>query len=133
MRTHLGVAGIDHQPLIVRLIDGHLQQRFPQVFIAPAAKAPMDVFSATIVGRQVTPGSAGTQYPEDGVDEALIVLGDTVPGTLASGQVRFEQNPGAIVDIVAAMHRQFFGGFAVWRTHGSSIYCSIHQSRDGAI
>jgi len=76
-------------------------------FIAPAAKASVGVFPVTVVRGQITPGSAGTQNPENGIDEAPIILSDAAPGASAPGQMRFKQGPGAIVDVVAAVCGQW--------------------------
>jgi hypothetical protein len=101
--VHFGVTGIDHQPLIVGLLNEYFEQGFPLSLIAPAAKAPVGIFPIAIVRRQITPGSACTQYPEDGVDEVTIVTSDTTPRAFLSGQMRGKLGPSVIVNVVAAM------------------------------
>jgi hypothetical protein len=90
MRVDLAVAGINHQPFMVRLINQDLQQGLPQSFIPPAAKAPVGILPISIVQRQVSPGSASTQYPENGVDKSAVIAGDTAPVALLSRQVRLK-------------------------------------------
>lgn len=102
------MTGIDHQPLKIRLVNQALEQRFPNATIAPAAEASMGVLPVAISGRQVTPRSAGSQNPKDGIDELAIVLGNAAPLPRLSWQMRFEQSPISIRKIVAAkgfLHR----------------------------
>jgi hypothetical protein len=100
---HFDVAGINHQPLIVRLVNERFQQSFPGAIVTPAAKAPMGVFPATIVGRQIAPGRACAQYPEDSVKKASIIVGNATPGALAPRKAWLKQLPGVFVNVVAVM------------------------------
>lgn len=43
---NLGVRGIDHQPLEIRLGDQGLEQPGPHALITPATEVPMGVFPA---------------------------------------------------------------------------------------
>ncbi len=74
MRMNFGVTGINHEPLKVRGIDKPFKQSLPNSLVAPSAKAPVGVFPIAIIGRQITPWSAGAQNPQDGIDEEAIIL-----------------------------------------------------------
>jgi hypothetical protein len=103
MGMDFDVAGINHQPLEIRLDDQFFQQSLPEALVAPAAKAPVGVFPVPVIGRQIPPGRAGAQDPENGVEKKPVVFGPTTPESLLSGQMGFEQFPGFIVDVVAAV------------------------------
>ena len=94
------VAGVDHEPFKIRLIDQLLQQLFPDTFIAPAAEAAVGVFPIAIVRRQVAPRRSGAQYPENTVEKTPIVLGDAAPLALLSRKTSGEQFPGMIAQVV---------------------------------
>jgi hypothetical protein len=94
---------INHQPLKVRLVYQSLQQLFPNPLIPPAAKAPVSIFSIPIIWRQVTPGIACTQNPEYSVDEEEIIACISTPCSFTPKQVRFQQYPNSIRNIMAAM------------------------------
>ena len=96
MGMYLAVAGIDHQPLHVRLVDELLKQSLPHTPITPAAEPPMGVLPVAVAGRKIAPGCAGAQYPEDGVKEAAIVLRDASPLPALPGKMRFKEPPGGI-------------------------------------
>ncbi len=57
------MTGVNHQPLIVRLIHQMLQQRPPEPLVPPATEPTMGSFPVSIVRRHITPGSAGAQNP----------------------------------------------------------------------
>jgi len=67
------------------------------------------VFPVPVVGRQIPPGSAGAQYPENGVEKKPVVFGSAAPESLLSGQMGFEQFPSFIVDVVAAVGEWYRG------------------------
>ena len=113
MGMDFDVAGINHQPLEIRLDDQFFQQSLPEALVAPAAKAPVGVFPVPVIGRQIPPGRAGAQDPENGVEKKPVVFGPTTPESLLSGQMGFEQFPGFIVDVLAAVgerYRSSLGG-----------------------
>ena len=93
MRMNLAVAGIDHQPFVVRFINQELQQRFPEAFVAPAAEAPMRILPIAIIGGQIAPGGTCTQDPEHRIDEGAIVFGYASPLSCLARQVGLEQCP----------------------------------------
>ena len=84
------MAGVDHQPLIVRLVDQGLEQFFPQPFIPPAAKPPLHILPIAQIRRQIPPRRTGPQNPEHSVDEQPVVLGDPAPDALTPRQVRLQ-------------------------------------------
>ena len=125
------VAGVDHQPFVIGIDDQFFQESLPESLVAPAAKPAVGVFPVPVVGRQIPPGSAGAQDPENGVEKKPVVFSSATPEALLSGQMRFEQFPGFIVDVVAAVG-EWYGcslvGFA--QLPRFSSHC---QSRDDTI
>src|SRR5512143_3696765 len=97
------VGGIDHYPLIVRLVYHDLQQSFPNAFVAPAAKAPWQVLPVSVVRGQVPPWGTSAPNPEHSIDEQAVVLSDSAPNALTPGQMRLQQPPYWIGYIVPAM------------------------------
>ena len=97
------VAGVDHQPFNIRLVDQLLQKFFPDAFIAPAAEAAMRIFPIAIVGRQVAPGCSAAQDPENTVEKTPIILGDAAPQALLSRKMSGEQFPGLIAQVVTVI------------------------------
>jgi hypothetical protein len=95
-----GVTGVDHKPFKVRLGDDHLQELFPDSFIAPATKAPMRVFPIAVLLRQISPRSTGAQNPDNGINEFAIVSGHTAPYALSAGQMRFNNRPSVISNVM---------------------------------
>ncbi len=82
---NLDVAGVDHQPFIVRLINQLFQQGFPDPFIPPTTKAAMGVFPVTVTRWQIPPESACAQNPEDGIDKQAIITCYAAPATSPAG------------------------------------------------
>ena len=103
------VAGVDHEPFVIGIDDQFFQQALPEALVTPAAKATVRVFPVPVIGRQIPPGSAGAQDPENGVEKKSVVFGSATPESLLSGQMGFEQFPGFIVDVVAAVG-EWYGG-----------------------
>ena len=103
MRVDLDVAGIDHQPLVIRLIDESLQQFFPGALVAPPTKASVGVFPVPVVRRQIAPRGSGAQDPEDRIDKEPVVFGLSSPEAPLPGQMGFEEFPGSFRDVVAAV------------------------------
>ena len=85
MGMDFDVAGVDHEPFVIGLDDQFFQQSLPKTLVAPAAKAPVGVFPVPVIGRQIPPGSAGAQNPENGVEKKPIVFGSATPESLLSG------------------------------------------------
>jgi len=79
MRMNLAVAGINHQPLIVRLVNQNIQEFLPYPLVPPPDKAAVGVAPSAIIRRKVTPRGSGPQYPENRVDKLAIVLGHPAP------------------------------------------------------
>ena len=96
MGMHLAVAGIDHQPLHVRLVNDLLKQSLPNTPVTPATEPPMGILPVAITGRKIAPRCAGTQNPEDGINEASIVLRDASPLPALPRKMRFKEPPGGI-------------------------------------
>ena len=121
------VAGVDHQPFVIGIDDQFFQETLPEALVAPAAKATVGVFPVPIIGRQIPPGSTGAQDPENGVEKKPVVFGSATPEALLSGQMGFEQFPGFIVDVVAAVGEWYRGSLgAVYPL--SSFFSSLSIS-----
>ena len=103
VRMGLDVAGVNHQPLEIRVIQHRFQQPGPLAPVPPAAEAAMGVLPVPVVRRQIAPRGAGAQYPADGVDKAAVVMG--WPPHLAgfSRQVGLQPLPNLVRKIVATM------------------------------
>jgi hypothetical protein len=99
----LDVAGIDHQPFKVGLVDHLLQQLFPDALVAPAAETAMGVFPVPVVRRQIALRRTGAQNPQNAVEKTPVVLGDTAPMTSLSGKMRAEQFPGVVAQVVTVI------------------------------
>ena len=97
------MAGINHQPFEVGLVDPYLEQGFPDAAITPATKASMRILPVPIAWRQITPRRAGAQNPKDRIDEAAVVPGHATPLPRAAREVGFDQSPLAIGQVVAML------------------------------
>ncbi len=60
MGMNLDMAGVDHQPLKVRIINYFIQQLFPNAPIPPPAETAMGILPVPIVWGQVPPGCSST-------------------------------------------------------------------------
>ena len=63
----------------------------------------MNGASVAVVRGQVAPGCAGAKNPEHSVAEAAVVPGVTPHFAGAAGEARFQDCPGAVGAVVAAM------------------------------
>ena len=79
----LDIAGVYHQPLEIRVINHRLQQSGPHAPVPPAAEAAVGVLPISVVRGQISPRSAGAQYPAHGVDKPPVVLGRSAPLALS--------------------------------------------------
>ncbi len=68
MRMNFAMAGVDHQPFKIRLVNQLFQQRFPDALVSPPTKATVRVFPIPIIRGQVPPGRSRAQHPENRVD-----------------------------------------------------------------
>ncbi len=121
------VAGVDHQPLVIGIDDQFFQEPLPKPLVAPAAKPAVGIFPVPVIGRQIPPGSARAQDPENGVEKKPVVFGSATPEALLSGQMGFEQFPGFIVDVVAAVgewYRSSLGEVCPFSSFFSSLSIS---------
>jgi len=84
MRMNLAMAGVDHEPFVIRLDNELFQQRLPNALIAPAAEAPVGVFPTPVGSGQIPPWRARAKNPEHGIDELAVILCDPTPNPGAS-------------------------------------------------
>ena len=103
MRMHLNVCGVYHQPFEIRINHKLFQQLLPDSLVPPTAEPAMCVLPVPVIGRQIPPGSTGTQNPEHRVDEETIVPGFPAPGTLTARKKRFQQPPDPVRNIVPSV------------------------------
>ena len=101
MGMDLAVAGINHQPFIIRVVNEMIEQGFPQSFVSPATKASMRIFPIAVDLGQVPPGCASPQNPEDAIDEASVVMGNPAPLACLTRQMRLQKCPKVIRNVVA--------------------------------
>ena len=71
----LDVAGVKHQPFIIRVIHHRLQQPGPDVSGPRQRRSGGGCSPVPVVRGQIPPGGAGAQNPEHGVDETAVILG----------------------------------------------------------
>ena len=76
---HPDMAGVNHQPFIIRLINQNFQEFFPNIFSAPTDKPLMNNAPLPVTGRQVTPGRPCSQYPKNRIDKTAIILSNPAP------------------------------------------------------
>ena len=103
MGMNLDVAGVDHQPLKVRIVDNRIQQLFPDAPIPPAAKAPMGVLPITVIRWQVPPRSPSTQNPKHRVQKQSVVLGRSTLFASGPRQKGPQSFPNLVRNIVTPM------------------------------
>ena len=96
MRVHLAMAGVDHQPFQVRLVNELLKQSLPNTPITPPAESPMRVLPVAVAFWKITPRRAASQNPEDGVDEAAIVVRNAAPLSTLPRKMRLKAPPDSI-------------------------------------
>ena len=87
------MAGVDHQPFIIRFINQNFSEFFPNAFSAPTNEPLMNAAPLPVIGRQVSPGRSGSQYPKHRVDKTAVILGNSAPLAPLSRQMWFKQCP----------------------------------------
>jgi hypothetical protein len=97
-RHALAVTGIDHQTLVVGVINEALQECLPHALVTPAAKSLMGVFPVAVGLGQIPPRCACTQNPEHSVDELPAVFGYPSSLTVLPWQQRSNDFP--VLDVV---------------------------------
>jgi hypothetical protein len=90
MGVDFAVRSINHQPLIVGLINQDFQQLFPNPFIPPAYETAVRVAPVPVIRRQITPRRTRAHDPENGIDKLPVIFCNTTPNALASRKVRLQ-------------------------------------------
>jgi hypothetical protein len=93
VRVDFDVAGVDHEPLEIRLVDEFPKEVLPESLVSPSAETTVGVFPVPVVRWQIAPRSARSQDPEDGVEEESVVFGSSSPLAFLSGEMRFKEFP----------------------------------------
>jgi hypothetical protein len=81
MGMNLGMACVNHQPLVVGIIDDAFQDCFPDTLLNPTPKPLGNTVPVSVIRRQITPRSTCAENPEDSIDESSIVLCNASPLT----------------------------------------------------
>ena len=67
------------------------QEFFPNIFSVPTDEPLMNTAPLPVIGRQVTPGRSGSQYPKYRIDKTAVILSNPAPLASLPGQMRFKQ------------------------------------------
>jgi len=97
------MTGVNHEPFEIGLDDQFFQQPLPEALVAPSTKAAMRVLPVSVVRRQIAPRGSGAQDPKHRIEKKPVVFGLPAPESLLSRQMRFEQFPSSVIDVVAAV------------------------------
>jgi len=97
------MAGINHQPLIVRLNHERLKELFLNTPVTPTAKSPMGTFPVSKVGRHAAPWRSRSQYPEYRVDKPPVLSSRTTHASFTARQMILYIFPYPIRNIVPTM------------------------------
>ena len=84
------MARVNHEPLIIGLVNQNLQELFPYAFIAPTNEATMSIAPSTIIWGKVAPRCSIAHNPEHCIDKTTIILSYSPPASLATRQMWFE-------------------------------------------
>jgi len=103
MGMNLDVAGVDHQPLKIRIVDDGVQQPLPDAPIPPATEASMGILPISVVGRQIPPGCPSSQNPEHRVQKQSVVPGRSTPLESVPRQKGSQPFPNLVRNIVTPM------------------------------
>lgn len=89
---------------LVRLFLHALEEFLPQSFFAPFVEAAEDRLPRTVPLRQVSPGSAGPQDPQDTVDDLAMILARPSCFRFLRWQERLELFPLLVRQFVPSSH-----------------------------
>ena len=97
------MAGIDHQPFIIRFVNQNFQKFFPNTFSAPTDEPLMNAAPFPVIGRQISPGRPGSQYPKHRINKTPVILSDSSPLAALSRQMGFQQRPHVIAYVMSVI------------------------------
>ena len=95
------IAGVDHQPFKVRVVNDRVQQLLPHSPVPPTAETALGVLPVSVVRGQVAPRGAGAQNPAHGVDKPPVVMGWSTSLALSPKQMWPQPLPNGIDHIMA--------------------------------
>jgi hypothetical protein len=118
MRMNFAVRSVYHKPFkfICFKADYDVEEFFPEPRVAPTPKSLVNSSPFAIIGRQIPPWCAGSQYPKHSVDKSAVVLGYATPLASLPGQIWFQFNPYCVGDIMAmivCIHRENLFAFSL--------------------
>ena len=79
------------------------QEFFPNIFSVPTDEPLMNTAPLPVIGRQVTPGCSGSQYPKYRIDKTAVILSNPAPLASLPRQMWFKQLPYFIVYIMSVI------------------------------
>ena len=103
MGMDLAVAGVNHQPFKVGLVDQRFEKFFPYSLVTPADKPLVHCAPSSVLRRQVAPRRSCAQYPKNSIDKQTIISCHASPLSALPWQVRFQQPPGCIGDVMSPL------------------------------
>jgi hypothetical protein len=100
---HFDMAGIDHQPFIIRFVNQNFQKFFPNTFSSPTDEPLMNAALFPVIGRQISLGRPGSQYPKHRINKTPVILSDSSPLAALSRQMGFQQRPHVIAYVMSVV------------------------------
>jgi hypothetical protein len=78
----------------------------PGAILAPAIEAIVDGLPGSVAFRDIPPGGAGVQDPEDAIDEGVVIVPGMPPAAVMGGmgQEVFDPPPETRIELIAASH-----------------------------
>ena len=106
------------------------QEFFPNIFSVPTDEPLMNTAPLPVIGRQVTPGRPGSQYPKHRIDKTAVILSNPAPLASLPPQMWFEQLPYFIVYIMPVIGCIHLSVPCLFKTvpfyHNSPILCRCY-------
>ena len=97
------MAGVNYQPLEVRLVNDCIEKVLPYPAIPPATEATTGIFPVPQVWWQVSPWCPSAQVPKHCVQEQPIVPGWRALFPWPTRQMRLEKLPNLVRNVVPSM------------------------------
>lgn len=105
---YFDMAGVDHQPLKVRVLHQGLQYPFPDPLVTPPAEPAVYILPVSVCFRQVPPGRSSAQNPEYSVDKLPGISGIPSSSPLFTNGMRPDFLPRSVAYIVSMLFSRHF-------------------------